>query len=61
MAHAAHFLHHLVNAPTEDPFGDWQGPGWYFVDESEARLYGPHPDEETCREARDAYFVRLHS
>lgn len=33
----------------------YEGPGWYFWDETQTTCFGPYPDSDTAYSERDRY------
>lgn len=48
---------YCITDPTEDTkrFG-WDGPGWYFFDDTEAYMHGPFASMDEAKEAERNYF-----
>ena len=42
------FVNPVTNNWLKNPEDDWDGPGWYFWDETEAECHGP------CNSAKEA-------
>lgn len=45
--------------PSELGEGQWDGPGWYFFDETWSNVHGPFGTLEECKEALSNYAKQI--
>lgn len=53
------WIHLLEEETPELVLAGWDGPGWYFVDESQANIHGPFETRAEASRAMRAYAESL--
>lgn len=49
-------IQHLLHNFEDAELVGWEGPGWYFWDETEAYCYGPYRTKQEAEVREEFYF-----